>query len=96
MLPTDVSIREAQASDMPALLRLAELDSRPLPAGRLVIAEAGGRIVAAIGTRSGALLADPFVPTAEVAALLRLRAAQIERPARPRRRLLASLAPRGA
>ena len=95
-MSTDVGIREAEAADMPALLRLADLDSRPLPAGRLFVAEAGGRIVAALGARSGTVIADPFVPTAEVVALLRLRAEQVNGSTHRRRGRLAALAPHRA
>jgi|SRR5215213_5396553 len=75
----DVSIREAQAGDMPELMRLAELDSRPLPVGDLLVAEAGGKIRAAVTVSGAAAIADPFVPTAEMLSLLELRAQQMRR-----------------
>jgi hypothetical protein len=74
-----VAIREAQPGDMPALLRLAELDSRPLPAGQLLVAVAGGRITAALSVEDGAVIADPFMATVSFQALLQLRADQISR-----------------
>ena len=77
MQSTDVVIREAEVGDMPALLRLAELDSRHVPDGKLLVAQVDGEIRAAIGTRTGAVIADPFVPAAELAELLRLRAEQV-------------------
>lgn len=79
----DVAIREAEAADMPALMRLAELDSHPVPAGKLIVAEADGGIRAALEVGSDSVIADPFVPTAHLQDLLRLRADQIahERPA---------------
>jgi len=77
MISNDVAIREAEVGDMPALLELADLDSRPLPDGRLLVAEVHGEIVAALAQRTGAVIADPFVPTAELQQLLKLRAAQV-------------------
>ena len=89
----DVSIRVAESGDVPELMRLAELDSRPLPAGELLIAEAAGRIRAAVAIDSRQSIADPFVATAELVALLRLRADQMGRDlrSRDRRGLLAAL-----
>ncbi len=82
----DVSIRVAESGDVPELMRLAELDSRPLPAGELLIAEAAGRIRAAVAIDSRQSIADPFVATAELVALLRLRADQMRRELRSRDR----------
>jgi hypothetical protein len=67
-----VLIRAARGSDGPALRRLAALDSRSLPAGELVVAEADGQMIAAIATGSGTLIADPFRRTSDVAALLKV------------------------
>ena len=75
----EVAIREAQAGDIPELTELAELDSRPLPSGSLLVAEAGGRIRAAVAVESDDVIADPFVPTAELRSLLVLRAQQVRR-----------------
>ena len=75
----DLSIREAQDGDVPALMRLAELDSRPLPAGPLLVAEAAGQIRAAVAVDGDGAIADPFVPTAELVSLLELRAQQLRR-----------------
>ena len=68
-----VVIRSARESDLPALLDLAELDSAPALVGCSLVAEVDGRIVAA-RAESGARIADPFLPTAELLALLELRA----------------------
>ena len=89
----DVAIREAESGDIPALMRLAELDSRPLPAGDLLVAEAGGKIRAAMAVDGHAIIADPFVPTAELVSLLALRSQQLrrDRHARQRRGLLGAL-----
>ena len=77
-----VVIRAARGSDGTALENLARLDSqRPLD-GDVTVAEQDGRIVAAVaGART---IADPFRPTADVVALLRLHASGAA--ARPRLR----------
>jgi hypothetical protein len=77
-----VLIRAARGSDGAAIERLAALDSAQVPAGSLLVAEADGRIVAAIATATGEAIADPFLPSADVLALLRMRATG----ARPRGR----------
>ena len=68
-----VLIRAARGSDGPALEALAGLDSAAVPAGSLLIAETDGELVAALGS-GGERIADPFRPTADVIALLELRA----------------------
>ena len=70
-----VLIRAARGSDGPALEDLAALDSAPVPTGSLLLAESDGRLVAAIGSARGEAIADPFIPTADVVALLQLRSA---------------------
>jgi hypothetical protein len=74
---TDIVIRRADASDARALWRLAALDNAPAPhAGPgVVIAEMAGEAVAAADRHHA--IADPFRPTADVVALVRLRAAQV-------------------
>ena len=74
-----VLIRPAAATDEPEIARLSALDERELPAGERLIAELGGRIVAALDVRSGRAVADPFVPTSGIVELLGLRAAQVRR-----------------
>jgi hypothetical protein len=69
-----VLIRAARGSDGPALRRLAALDSADVPAGRVLVAETDGDLLAAFDQESGAHIADPFRPTADVVALLKLRA----------------------
>ena len=73
LAPT-VVIRAARGSDGPALRRLAELDSRPVPAGELLVAETGDEVVAALSVDTGARVADPFRRTADVVDLLAYRA----------------------
>ena len=88
MHSTDVVIREAEPTDLGALMRLAELDSRHMPAGRTLVAKADGRIRAAIGVDDGAVISDPFVSTGALVDLLRLRVAQVRRETRRERRRL--------
>lgn len=86
----ELQLREATDDDDAQLFRLARLDSRGRPpAGRLIVAENGGEIVAALSLDDGDAIADPFRPTAAVVALLRLRANQTRRPRRLGRRRLA-------
>ena len=72
-----VLIRAARGSDGGALHRLAALDSASVPAGDLLVAESDGALVAALAPESGAAIADPFRPTADVVALLALRAERL-------------------
>lgn len=72
-----MTIRRSGMGDLGSLSLLAALDSAPLPAEPLLIAESEGRMVAAVPLDGGAPVADPFEPTAEIVALLELRARQI-------------------
>ncbi len=69
----DIRIRYARAGDGAALRRLAALDSRPIPAPPVLVAEVEGELRAAISLVDLALVADPFQRTAELAELLRRR-----------------------
>jgi hypothetical protein len=80
-----ITIRRLGAADADALAGLAQVDSAHAPAAPALGAEADGRLVAAISVESGEVVADPFQPSAEAIALLRLRAGQL-RPSRKRRR----------
>jgi hypothetical protein len=82
--PDAVVIRPAYPDDAAALARLAALDSRRPLHGPVLIAERDGRPLAALATRDGHAVADPFAPTADLIALLRLHAADTA--ARPGRR----------
>jgi hypothetical protein len=73
-----VTVRYAGVADAPALARLAALDSGTPPRGPALIAEVGSRPLAALPLGSGRPIADPFEPTAELVALLQLRAAQLD------------------
>ena len=68
-----VIIRVALGSDGAAIRRLAELDSAPVPAGDLLVAESDGALVAAHAPVTGTTIADPFRHTAQVVELLHLR-----------------------
>ena len=82
-----VALRLDRATDEAAVGRLAELNMRRLPDGPFVVGEVAGVVVAALPLAGGAVLVDPFVPTAHVTPLLELRAAQIRRAGvEPRRR----------
>ena len=70
-----VSLRVCRVSDDPILERLAALEGRELPAGRHLVAEVDGEVVAALPLAGGELLADPFRPTAHLLPLMRRHAA---------------------
>lgn len=74
---TNLTVRHAVASDLSELARLAALDSASPPRGPALVAEADSRMLAALPLGSGRPIADPFEPTAEVVALLQLRAEQL-------------------
>ena len=74
----ELKLRDATDADTAALIRLARLDSRGRPpAGRLIVAEDRGEVVAAIAVESDATIADPFKPTAAIVAMLEVRARQL-------------------
>jgi hypothetical protein len=66
----DVTIKLSTEADGERLRRLAELDSKPVPQGDVLVAEANGRLLAAIGM-DGAVIADPFERTGSVVRVLR-------------------------
>jgi hypothetical protein len=71
------TLRFANARDAAALDRLAQLDSAEIPAAPQLVALANGVLIAAVSTRDGAAIADPFVKSADAVALLRRRARQL-------------------
>jgi hypothetical protein len=74
MYPTNAyTIRSAMEADQPALSRLAELDSQRPLSGPTLVAETGGRPVAAVSLVDGRVIADPFQPTAVARQVLRIR-----------------------
>ena len=72
-----ITIRRAGEADLPELGRLAGLDSTRLPGEDFLIAEVDGEARAAVGVRTGTLLATPFHPTTDLADLLHLRAKRL-------------------
>jgi hypothetical protein len=72
-----ITLRRAGHGDARALATLAELDSQRLPDDQFVIGEVAGEAWAALGIRSGILVADPYRPTVELAELLRVRVQSI-------------------
>lgn len=83
---SELTLRICCEADGDALRVLAERDTARVPAGRVLAAQVGGRIVAAISLDTRRVIADPFLPTADAVELLRRRAAQIRRAERPRLR----------
>ena len=73
-----ILLRRSRPDDTTALRRLAELDSRSLPAGAFLLAEVGDVLVAAVSLDADASpIADPFEPTEDICRLLQLQARQI-------------------
>jgi hypothetical protein len=71
----NVVLRRGRHADIEALADLAALDSaRPLT-GRTVVAELDGRVVAAVSLHDGRVVADPFVPTADLVEMLHVHTA---------------------
>ena len=83
-----VIVRPGNAADADGLRRLALLDSRRPIAGDTLVAEADGRLLAAVPLEGGPAIADPFRLTADLVGLLELRASQLrlERGGRERAR----------
>lgn len=77
----ELTIRLARPDEGRLLERLAQLDSARGLTGRVLIAEADGVAIAAISLETGAVVADPFEPTAYAVRVLRLRRYQLTRQA---------------
>ena len=87
-----ITIRLEAPGDAEAIASVAERDSRPAPEAPRLIGDRGGTIAAALSLQSGAIVADPFTPTADLVELLRCRARSLTarpagRPAPTRARL---------
>ena len=82
-----ITIRLARRSDATALARLAALEERSVPSGRVIVGVVDGALVAALPLEGGEPLADPFQPTFDLLSLLRLRARQLAPAPRRARRL---------
>jgi hypothetical protein len=79
-----VTVRRFADRDINAIRWLAALDDKPIPIGGVLVAEVRGQLVAALPLDGGEALADPFTPTADIVALLRLRARQLRKSSRQR------------
>ena len=75
-------IRPATPADDAAIAALAALDSQRPIASPALIGERDGCPVAAISLADGRIVADPFVPTAQLATVMRLRAGALRAHAR--------------
>jgi hypothetical protein len=84
-------LRPARQADARALRRLAALDSAEPLEGEALVAELGGTIVAAHELHGPRAIADPFVPTADLAGLLEARLALLQREETGERRQLRRL-----
>ena len=73
----DLTLRLSAPGDALALGRLAQLDSTLYDGSRVLVAEVGDELVAALPLDGGAAFADPFRRSAELVALLRLRLGQM-------------------
>lgn len=82
-----VTIRWATPDDARQLDILAALDEAPLPPAPLLLAFVGEELWAALSPATGAMVADPFRPTLELADLLRERGRQLTVPELRRPRL---------
>lgn len=82
----EITIRALGPDDEGAVRRLAGRDSARVPAGRLVGAMINGQLVAARSLSTGELIADPFVRTADVCALLDEHASRLNGTSQDQRR----------
>jgi hypothetical protein len=72
-----ISIRPAAESDDRTLMRLAALDSAPVPSGDVLLADIDGEPRAALSLLDGSVVADPFERTADVVRLLQVHATAV-------------------
>lgn len=82
--PHTIAIRPACRADEPALERLAALDSARALAEPILVASVDGEVRAALSLADGRAIADPFERTAELVALLSVRATGSVRRREPR------------
>jgi hypothetical protein len=81
-LPTydqPLTIRMASPEDAVALRELAVLDSSPPLRGSVLLAEIDGAVIAAASLEGGAVIADPFTPSAYAVRMLTTRRYQLMR-----------------
>jgi hypothetical protein len=92
-------IRIATDDDAYALRQLAGLDGKRPIEGEALIGEIDGRPAAAVSLSDQRVVADPFEPTSQLVALLRMRAKAVrayERTPELRKRMLAGVRVTGA
>jgi hypothetical protein len=87
-----LTVRAATQRDSEAVRLLAALEGVSMPRGRVLVAQLGDDVVAALPLEGGGPLADPFRPSAHFVELLQLRARQLRRDGDQRAR--GSLIPR--
>ena len=75
----NVTIRRRSEQDDGRIELLAQLEGRHEPEGPWLVAEVEGQVLAATSLATGETLSDPFSRTAELRAMLELRAAQLYR-----------------
>ncbi len=80
---TILAIRPATADDGVDVARLAALDSAATPTGALLLGVVDGLPLAALSVDTGAVVADPFSPTADLVELLRHRAERLRAASAP-------------
>jgi len=80
-----MELRLAGAAETQVVRRLAALDDAPELEGQVLLALIDGEAVAALSLRDQRVVANPFVLTRDVVALLRLRAEHLLGPDRRRR-----------
>ena len=80
-----ISLRVATDGDAGVIAKLSALDSKPALQAPAVVALVDGRPVAAASLSDASVVADPFVPTAEVVELLQARVAASAATAKPRK-----------
>jgi hypothetical protein len=69
-LDAPITIRRTTAAEAPGLRRVAGLDSSPVPAAPVLLAEIGGEPRAAVSLADGATIADRFHHSAAIVELL--------------------------
>jgi hypothetical protein len=74
-----LTVRAATQRDSEAVRLLAALEGVSMPRGRVLVAQLGDDVVAALPLEGGGPLADPFRPSAHLVELLQLRARQLRR-----------------
>jgi hypothetical protein len=76
-----MTIRWATPADAPSVETLAQLDDTRVPPAPHLLAYVGDELWVAFSPSTGAVISDPFRPSADVAALVRERGRQLTVPA---------------